>query len=908
MRGRVPADGGTGPPAMAVLAQRLLSRVLPPRLRESVLGDLEEERRALNRGTTWLWVQALGIAARYGWEHARRSRYGKQPSVAGGSNGSGGIRESKGDGMMQALWNDVRYGARLLVKAPVFTFVSVLTLALGIGANTAIFSVVNAVVLQPLALPDSDQLVRPMALDREGQQQYVSYADFEDLRRDAALLSGYSAFVPQSVNLTGREEPQRVRGGFVSDNFFKVMGVEPAIGRGFVPGKDDLEGAERVCVVQHETWQGVFGGNPKILGSSVILNNEPFTVIGILPPSFRFPYDEIDVWLPHHTWPVYRREAAEGGLTDRKNGMVAGIGRMKPGVTVKQAETEFKGIMARLSKQYPEGGERSAAMTPMKGDVIGGVKQPLLVLLGAVAFVLLIACANVANLMLARAAARGRELATRAALGAGRRRLVSQMLAETGLLWLVGCAGGLLLGWWGLQFLLSAAPANLPGGIVPRLDVTVFTFAVGLTALTGLLFGLIPALRFSSPNVIAALKEGGRTGHEGASRTRLHAALVVAQMTLTLVLLVGSGLMLRSFQHLLRVDVGFRPEHLLTMEYRLPANKYPEGAQQWETHRRIIEEVRRVPGVQSAALVRGLPFSGNGSSMGFEIIGRPPGEEPFRAGSNSVDAHYFGTMGIPLLRGRAFGEQDQAGSPPVVLINRYMADRHWPGQDPVGQKIRIPEMRPPIEAEIIGVVGDTKQYAQDDADSASIYAVQAQNPHIFNTIAARTKGDPMQLSNAVRAAVWSVDREQPVWKIRTQESLIARAIGLPRFLLQLMGGYAALALLLAAVGIYGVMSYSVTQRTHELGVRLALGARPDDVLRMVLSRGLRLTCIGLAIGLGGALALGRVVQALLFNTSASDPVTLAAVTALLLMVALVASYLPARRATRVDPLIALRYE
>jgi len=897
-------------PTMPLLAQWLLSRVLPVRLRESILGDLEEERRALGGGTTWLWAQALGIAVRYGWERA--SRVARRPRQSERQSASGarqfGYGASKGDGMMETLWSDMRFGARMLLKAPVFTFVAVLTLALGIGANTAIFSVVNAVVLEPLALPDSDQLVIPMGRDREGEQQYLSFPDFEDLRRDATLLSGYSAVQPQSVNLTGREEPQRVRGGFVSDNFFKVAGVEPAIGRGFIPGKDDVEGAERVCVVQHQTWQGLFGGDPKLLGSSLILNNEPFTVVGILPPGFRFPFDEIEVWMPYHTWPVYRSVAAEGGLTERQSGLVAGIGRMKGGVTLEQAETEFKGIMARLSKQFPEGGERSAALTLMKGEVIGGVKQPVLVLLGAVAFVLLIACANVANLMLARAAARGRELATRAALGAGRRRLVSQLLTETGLLWLAGCAGGLLLGWWGLQLLLSAAPDNLPGGIVPRLDITVLVFALGLTALTGALFGLIPALRFSSPNVTAALKEGGRTGHEGAARTRLHAALVVAQMTLTLVLLVGSGLMLRSFQRLLRVDVGFKPENLLTMEYRLPANKYPEGAQQWEIHRRIIEEVRRVPGVRSASLVRALPFSGNGGTMSFEIIGRSPGEEPLRARNNAVDTQYFATMGIPVLRGRNFGDQDQAGTPPVVVVNRYTADRFWPGQDPVGQKIRIPDSRPPIEAEIIGVVGDTKQYAQDDPDIPYIYAAEAQNPHIFNTIAARTEGDAMQLANAVRAAVWSVDPEQPVWKIRTQESLITRAVGLPRFLAQLMGGYAALALLLAAVGIYGVMSYSVTQRTHELGVRLALGARPGDVLRMVLRRGLLLTGIGLGIGLGGALALGRVVQALLFNTSSSDPATLAAVTVLLLVVALLASYLPARRATRVDPLLALRYE
>ncbi|MGH9818137.1 MAG: ABC transporter permease, partial [Candidatus Acidiferrales bacterium] len=419
------------------------------------------------------------------------------------------------------------------------------------------------------------------------------------------------------VNLTGRDEPQRVRGGFVSDNFFKLVGVEPAIGRGFTPGVDDEEGAERVCIVQHETWQGLFGGDPNFLGKTLVLNNEPFTVVGIMPPGFRFPFDEIEVWMPHHTWPVFRNVAAQGGLTNRASGLVGGVGRMKPGVTLEQAETEFKTIMARLSKQFPEGGERSAALSLLKSDVIAQVQQPILVLLGAVAFVLLIACANVANLMLARAAARQRELATRAALGAGRKRLVSQLLTETSLLWLAGGAAGLLIGWWGLQLLLAAAPDDLPGGIIARLDASVFAFALGVTALTGLLFGMIPALRFSSPNVTEALKEGGRGASAAGHRTRLRAALVVVQVALTLVLLAGSGLMLRSFQRLLDVDVGFRAENLLTMEYRLPQNKYPEGPQQWETHSRIIEQVRRVPGVRAAALVRGLPFSGNGAATNF---------------------------------------------------------------------------------------------------------------------------------------------------------------------------------------------------------------------------------------------------------------------------------------------------
>ncbi|MGH9793484.1 MAG: ABC transporter permease [Candidatus Acidiferrales bacterium] len=879
----------------------LLRRCVPPRLRETVIGDLEEERRAAGGGMVWLATRSVPIAARCLAERARHRLHGRR------GEWRWNFHQREGDGIMETLWGDVRYGARMLLKAPLFTAVAVLTLALGIGANTAIFSVVNAVVLQPLPLPDSDQLVSGAARNQQGQLQWFSYPDFQDLRAAATLLEGYSAFVGQSVNLTGRDEPQRVRGGFVSDNFFKLIGVEPAIGRGFTPGVDDEEGAERVCIVQHETWQGLFGGDQNFLGKTLVLNNEPFTVVGIMPPGFRFPFDEIEVWMPHHTWPVFRNVAAQGGLTNRASGLVGGVGRMKRGVTLEQAETEFKTIMARLSKQFPEGGERTAALSLLKSDVIAQVEQPILVLLGAVAFVLLIACANVANLMLARAAARQRELATRAALGAGRKRLVSQLLTETSLLWLAGGAGGLLLGWWGLQLLLAAAPDGLPGGIVARLDATVFAFALGVTALTGVLFGMIPALRFSSPNLTDALKEGGRGASEGGHRTRLRAALVVVQVALTLVLLAGSGLMLRSFQRLVNVDVGFHAENLLTMEYRLPQNKYPEGPQQWETHNRIIEQVRRVPGVRSAALVRGLPFSGNGGAINFEIVGQPRTEERLRARINTVDTQYFATMGIPLLRGRNFTEQDRLGSPVVAVINRYMADRFWPDQDPIGHKIRIDD-QPPLVVEIIGVVGDTKQYSLDDPDASYIYSAQAQNFHIFNTIAARTVGDPMQLAHAVRAAVWSVDPDQPVWKIRTQASLVERSSGPAKFLAQLMGGYAALALLLAAVGIYGVMSYNVTQRTHEFGVRLALGAGPGDVLRMVLRRGLLLTGVGLVLGIAGALALGRVVQSLLFNTSASDPATLVAVALLLALVALLASYLPARRATRVDPLVALRYE
>jgi putative ABC transport system permease protein len=881
------------PPGLALW---LLRRCLPAQLCESAIGDLEEERSARGSGRAWFWAQSLGIALAY---------------VAGrGPRPSRPRARAQGDGHVESLLRNARHGARVLVRAPGFTLVAVLTLALGIGANTAIFSVVNALLIRPLPLPASDRLVQVVGLDKDARPQYLSMPDFEDLRGQARLFEGFTAFVPQSANLTGRAEPQRVRAGFVSDSFFDVVGVRPAIGRGFVAGVDDAEGAPLVCVLQHETWQGLFGGDAGLVGREIVLNNEPYTVVGIMPKGFRFPFDEVELWAPHHSWPHYRDELAKGKLALRTNGMVGPVARMRPGVRIEEARAELAAIASRLATQFPEGGEkRSLRATPLRDVIVSDVKQAVLVLLGAVGFVLLIASANVANLMLARAAGRAHELATRAALGAGRGRLASELLTEAGLLWLGGGALGLLLGWAGLRTLMASAPRDLPGGIVPQLDATVFLFTLAATALTGIAFGIIPALRFSSPNAAAMLGGGGRSGIAGGGRSRLRAALVVGQMALTLVLLVGAGLLTRSFGKLAKVDVGFRSEGLLTMEYRLPQNKYPEGPQQWHTHRQIIERVRAVPGVVSAALVRGLPFSGNGGSAPIEVVGQPTPEKPPRARTNTVDPAYFETMGIPLLRGRVFTDRDAAGAPPVVIVSRALAELHWPGADPVGRQIGFPGQTPPLPpAEIVGVVGDTKQYGLDETALGFVYVPQAQNPHIFNTLAVRTAGDPMPLAGAVRSAVWSVDPEQPVWKVRTQQSLVEQAKGMPRFLAQLMGGYAALALLLAAVGLYGVTSYAVTQRTREIGLRMALGAEPADVLRIVLRRGFVLASIGLAIGLVGALALGRVIGTLLYATSPADTFTLVSVALLLMLVAGLASYLPARRATRVDPTVALRYD
>jgi len=878
----------------------LLHSLVPYAMRDAVLGDLQEEWRERTargrvRAAVWFGWQSLFVGLRLAWFDFFRSRLPL-----------GDVPPRKGDGIMEMLWNDVRYAMRMLARAPAFTIVAILTLALGIGANTAIFSVVNTLLIKPLPLPDSERLMSTIGLNKQGRRQFISFPDFQDLQKQAQLFEGFSAWVPQSVNLTGKVEPQRVRGGFVSDNFFKVVGVEPAIGRGFRPGEDDL-GAELVCVLQYETWQKLFGGDPTLLGKPLTLNNKLYTVVGVMPQGFRFPYDDIEVWMPHHSWPVF---AAGNTYQDRSQGLVAPVGKIKAGVSLEKARAELNTIAAQLAQQYPEAGpERKVLVERLRDFIVSGQRDMALVLMGSVIFVLLIACANVANLMLARAAARQKEMATRAALGAARGRLVRQMLTETGLLWLAGGLLGLAIGRAGLTALLQAAPGQLPGGLVPTLDGAVLAFSFGITILTGIFFGLIPALRFSRPNLNETLKEGSRGG-EGTSKTRLRGALVVAQVGLTLVMLMGCGLLVRSFRNLTNVDVGFQTENLLTLEYRLPQNKYPEGPQQWEFHRRVVEQVRALPGVRAAAVIRAVPFGGNGSNSPFEIPGRPPAspEDRPRVLMNFADSYYFETMGIPILRGRVFNGQEGPNTPPVVVINKQMAERYWPGEDPIGRQVIFPDPRAPITATIIGVVGDVKHYALDDSDRLQAYGAQSQQPHIFDSLVVRTEGDPSAMVPAVRSAIWSVDAEQPMWKIYTMDFMVNRSAGQPRFLMQLMVVYAGLALLLAAVGLYGVMSYSVTQRTHEIGVRMALGAQGSHVLGLVLRRGMLLTGIGVLLGAGGALALGKSVSTLLFGVQASDPLTFVAVTVLLAVVALLASYIPARRATRVDPLIALRYE
>jgi putative ABC transport system permease protein len=800
---------------------------------------------------------------------------------------------------MESFVQDVRYAVRMLFRNRGFTAVAVLALALGIGANTAIFSVVNGVLLRPLPFKDSDRLVVVFEKTGNGSRDYISQPNLQDYRERNHVFESLTTFIGQSVNLTGTEKPDRVRGGFVTSDFFRMLDTAAAQGRTILPAEDS-QGGERVVVLNHDFWQKRFGGDPSVLGKNLTLNGESYAVVGIMPRSFRFPLDEIEVWIPAHYWPNYS--------TLRKDHYSLVFGKLKEGVTIPAAQTEMAGIASQLAQSFPEENQgRGLEIIGLKAMLVEDVRPMLFVLLGAVGFILLIACANIANLLLARGTARWKEVAVRAALGASRTRLIRQFLTETVLLSVMGGVLGLILAVWGVDLLMSISPGELPGGQPPGFDLQVLGFTLLVSVLTGFLFGVMPALQLSKPDLYSVLKEGRGAG-EGAGRGRLRALFIISQVSLSVVLLVGAGLLINSFYRLLRTDPGFAPENLLTMEYRLPKNKYAKGEEQWEFHRRVVERVREVPGVQSAAVVGGLPFSGNGGSTIFTLPDRPlppRGKEP-RALLNRAGDGYFETIGIPLLRGRFFTEQDKPDAPVVVLINQAMAQTYWPGQDPIGKQVQIPEEK--ITASIIGVVGDAKQFELGERQRPQIYSYYSQSPNIFATLVVRTNVEPMSLADTVRAAVWAVDKDQPVWKIRTVESLLERNVAPRRFVMTLMAVFAGLALLLTAVGLYGVISYSVSQRTQEIGVRMALGAQARDVLALIIKQGMKLTLVGVAIGVAASFALTRVMASLLYNVSATDPLTFISAALVLACVAFLACYIPARRATKVDPMIALRYE
>jgi len=807
---------------------------------------------------------------------------------------------------MDSLLQDLRYAVRTLVERPGFTVVAVLTIALGVGGTTAMFGVVDAVLLRPLPYAEPDRLVMLWTRTPGGPQAAASWPEFVDWREQSHSFADMAVWRGQSVSLTGGAEPERVVGAFVSDRFFPLLGARPALGRTFTAEETDPATARPVAVLGHGLWQRRFGSDPGILGRSLVLNGQSHTVVGVLGPDFdggNAPahgwFMGCDVFLPISYFP--NKKGLARGETE-----ILVLGRLRPEVDASQAGTDMAVVARRLEQAYPDThAGRGVEIVPLHEQIVGSFKPALLVLLGAVGLVLLIACANVANLLLARASRRRRELALRAALGAGRTRLLRQLLTESAVLALLGGALGLLVGHWGLALLMSLAPAGvLPGSLT--LDGRVMAFALVLTAATGVCFGLVPAIQASRPDLDGVLKEAGRGG-SGSAGHRFRDVLVVAEVTLSLVLLVGAGLLLRSAVALQRAELGFRPDHVLTAEFRLPPARYPEPRVIAAFFRQTLERLRAVPGIESAALARAVPFSGNGGSTTLQVEGElepPKGREPV-AQLNIVSPDYFRTMGIRQLEGRDFDEHDTADVPSVAVVNETMARQLWPGMDPIGRRLRLPDAG---WVTVVGVVGDVRHSGPSEPPQPQIYTTHEQDARIFACVVARTAGEPMAMAAPMRAALWAVDKDQPVWKVRAMEELITGSRGTARAMSLLVGVFAAVALALAGVGIYGVMAYAVSQRTREIGIRMALGAASGRVLRLVVGRALVLTSVAIVLGAIGATVLARLLGTLLFGVGPADPVTFGVAAAALASVGTLAAYLPARRAARIDPVRALAEE
>jgi putative ABC transport system permease protein len=809
---------------------------------------------------------------------------------------------------MGALLQDIRYGARMLWKSPGFTLVAIFTLALGIGANSAIFSVVNTVLLRPLAFRNPETLVRVKGeLKKQGVDlEPLSYPDFVDLKAQSQALEHVAAYTQTTGALTGGSEPERLRGANVSADLFPLLGVEPFIGRAFSP-EEDRVGSNAVVVLSHALWQRRFGSDPRVVGQEIMLNGRSTTVVGVMPPDFNFPIQSAqrDYWMP--LAPSVGERAEQRG-----SHYLNVIGRLKPGYTLAQAEGETVALSKRLEEQYAETNTGfSLAVVSAHEDVVKDVKPALLILLGAVGFVLLIACANVANLLLARAAGRAKEIAIRTALGAGRLRIVRQLLTESVLLSLVGGTLGLLIAVWGVDLLVASSPADIPRVKEIGLDMRVLVFTLLISVVTGIIFGLVPALQSSKLDLNESLKEGGRGSTEGLRRNRVRSLLVVSEVALSLVLLISAGLLIKSFMRLRDVNPGFNPNNVLAVNISLPPAKYADEPRQAAFFRDVLERIKATPGVVSAGAVFTLPLSGSNRANTFDIAGRPPanpGEAP-EANDRVATPDYFRAMGIPLLKGRVFTERDDADAPPVSIINESFARRFFAGEDPLGKRIVTDSDRFPQGSEIIGVVGDVRHKSLDAEGGAELYRSYLQSPERSMSLVVRTEqADPTSIASSIRSIVQQVDKDQPLSNIQTMDQLLADSVARRRFNMLLLGIFASVALLLAAIGIFGVMNYSVTQRTHEIGIRMALGAQAGDVLRMVVGQGMALAFIGVALGLIASFVITRVMSNLLFGVSATDPVTFAGVSLLLSVIALLACYIPARRATRVEPIIALRYE
>lgn len=868
--------------------------------RGRVDSEIDEEVRAYAR-----MLAEEKERAGMGAEEARRAA---AIEVGGVEQVKEQVRDARLGTFLGTVAADVRYGLRALARNPGFAVAAVLALALGIGATAAIFSVVNAVLLRPLPYREPDRL----AVILHRRVDPVSPANYVDWKRQATAFERMGAADNWVPNLTGGTQPESVQALRVTSDILPMLGVRPLLGRVFLPEEEE-PGKEHEVVLSHRLWQRRYAGDPRIVGQSVHLNGEPYTVVGVMPRGFDFPpfwATGTQLWVPDV---LANRLANRGGQSLRV------FARVKRGATLDFARAEMAAITARLEKEFP-GSNREITVNSLQETVVGDVRPTLLVLLGAVAFVLLISYANVAHMLLARAAARQREVAVRAALGASRSRMIRQLLTESLVLAFLGGAGGALLAAWGTHLLVSLGRADIPRVETVGLDTRVLAFTLAISLLTGIAFGLVPALKASRRDLTKSLREGERGATEGAERNRLRNVLVASEFALALVLLVGAGLMIRSFAALESIDPGFDPRHVLTLMVSVAGTSESQPPQRAAFYRNALDRIRALPGVVSASAINHLPLAGDIWGWSFTIEGRPipaPGESP-DAAYRVVLPGYFAAMGIPILRGRDVADSDDLNAPGAVVVNESLAKRDWPGQNPLGKRITFDDLdKNPSWLTVVGVVKNTVRSQWAEASQAEVYLPYLQHRrymekpdshYSYLTLVVRANIAPASLAPAVRRAVWSLDKNVTLSQVQTMEQVVTQANARPRFYLSLLGTFAAVALILAAVGIYGVISYSVSRRRHEIGLRMALGAGERDVLRLVVRQGMRVALLGAGAGLAGALLLTRLMSTLLYGVGSSDPATFVAVTLTLTAVALVASYIPARRATRIDPLVALRHD
>ncbi len=797
--------------------------------------------------------------------------------------------------------NDLKFAFRQLLKNPGFTAVAVLTLALGIGANTAIFSVINAVLIRPLPYPNSDRLVQIWQTNPRANRwgAWVSYPDFLDWQEQSTTLEEVGALRPWGFNITGGDRAEALEGGYVSASLFSVLEVKPLMGRTFLP-EEDQPGANRVALLSHGLWQRRFAGDPRVIGKSISIDSEPHTVVGVMPPGFSFPNPRKEIWIPH---------GPPSELKARGSHNFQVVARLKPGVTIEQAQANLDVIARGLADQYPENRDMGAKVSNLKLTAVGEAASALYLLLGAVALVLLIACANVANLLMARNSVRLREIAVRQAVGASRPRLIRQLLTESVLLAFAGGLAGLALAYGGLEVVLKLSPE------IPRLQQTAIDTAVLATTLlvslaTGILFGIAPALRTSKVELSDVLRAGTKmtSWRDGAGLRRL---LLIAESSLALMLLVGAGLLIRSFLQVGKVNPGFSSERVLTGMIMLPQTKYAEARQQKQFVRQVIDRLQALPGVEAAAASTAVPFFGHDNG-GFQVEGRPvepPATSVILAERPKITPEYFDALKIRLLQGRNFKWTDDENAPPVAIVSEGLVQTYWPSENPIGKRVSI-ENRDgqPVWRDVVGVVADVKQDSLTQSMHPHIFVPFMQFPRRGMMFAIRTRGSPNALAASLQAAVAEIDQDQPVFWTRSMEDRISESLSNRRFQTLLLAAFAGLALSLAAVGIYGVTAYVVSQRTREIGIRVALGAQTFTIVGLVVRHGMSLTAVGVLIGLGGAIALARLMSAFLFQVEPSDPVTFAMVAILLIAVSLVACWLPAQRASKVHPVEALRCE